>query len=208
MAQKIDYEIKKKKRNKEKALSELALVLKPLNIILIVITIVILLSNIFSWATIYNTDYGYEVGISGFNVIYCALTNNFTGTGSLAGDMAVPFFYYAEAYCKTLASLTTITFFLTLLSIAVAIVIIKTKKMQVHYLAAIVNIILTILYICCFIQGLAMKNSKILPIYCSGNTACSIQSFAIIPAIISFGAVVISVFALIKYIATKAQFSN
>lgn len=122
--------------------------------------------------------------------------------------MAVPFFYYAEAYCKTLASLTTITFFLTLLSIVVAIVIIKTKKMQVHFLAAIVNIILIILYICCFIQGLAMKNSKILPIYCSGNTACSIQSFAIIPAIISFGAVVISVFALIKYIVTKVQFSN
>lgn len=208
MGNKIDYETKKRKKNKEKALNELAISMKPFNIILIIITIVILLSNVFSWATIYNTDYGYEVSISGFNVFYCALTKNFTGTGSLTGDMAVPFFYYAETYCKTLASLTTITFFLTILSIVVAIIVTGTKRIQVHFISAIVNIILVVLYICCFVNGLAMNDSKILPIYCSNNPACSIQSFAIIPAIISLGAVAVSIFVLIKYFKTKSQYSD
>lgn len=208
MAQKKEYELKKKQKEKERAISELGITLKPLNISLIVITILIILSYIFSWATIYNTDYGYEVGISGFNVLYASLTNNFTGTESLLGDMSVPFFYYAETYCKSLASLTTIAFFLTILSIVIAIVITVTKKIQGHFIAAIVNIVLVILYICCFMKGLSMKDSKILPIYCSGNPACSIQSFAIISAIISLGAVVVSVYALIRYFKTKAMFNK
>lgn len=208
MAQKKEYELKKKQKEKEKAINELGFKLKPLNISLIAVAILILLSYIFSWATIYNTDYGYEVSISGFNVLYASLTNNFTGTESLLGSMAVPFFYYAETYCKSLASLTTIAFFLTILSIVIAIVITGTKKIKGHFIAVIVNVILVVLYICCFGKGLAMKDSKILPIYCSGNPACSIQSFAIIPAIISLGAVVVSVFALIKYFKTKAMFNK
>lgn len=208
MAQKKEYELKKRQKDKERAISELEDTLKPLNISLIIIVILILLSYIFSWATIYNTDYGYEVGISGFNVLYAALTNNFTGTESLLGDMSVPFFYYAETYCKSLASLTTISFFLTILSLVVAIVTLGTKKIQCHFVSVVVNAVLVALYILCFTGGLAMKDSKILPIYCSGNPACSIQSFAIIPAIISLGAVVVSVYALIRYFNTKAMFNK
>ncbi len=209
MAKKIDYDTKKRQKNKEKTLEELKKILKPLNIMLVITSILIILSYVFYWASIYNTDMGgSEVNISGINVIYCALTSNFTGTESFAGDMAVPFYYYAESYCQSLATLTIISFFLTILSIIVSVVVMELKKPLAHFIPLIINIALTVLYICCFAKGLAMNDSKILHIYCSDNPACSIQSYAIIPAILSVIAVTISVICLVKYYQTKAKLAK
>lgn len=209
MAKKTDYDTKKRQKDREKTLGELTKSLKPLNIMLVITSILIILSYLFYWTSVYNTDIaGSEVNISGINVIYCALTGNFTGTESLAGDMAVPFYYYAESYCQSLATLTVISFFLTILSIIVSVVVMELKKPLAHFVPLIINIILTVLHICCFTKGLAMNDSKILHLYCSDNPACSIQSYAIIPAILSVIAVAISVRSLIKYYQTKAKLAK
>lgn len=206
---KIDYETKKRMKDKEKALEELSLSLNKFNILLIVIILLTLLSFIFSWATIYNTDIkGSEVSISGLNVLYCSLTKNFTGTDSLSGDMAVPFFYYAETYCKSLASTTSIAFWFLMLSLLISIIIVITKKQSIHIVSIICNVIVIVLLVVCYTKGIAMNNSKIIPIYCKGNPACSIKSYAIFPAIILMIDIVISGFVLMNYFKTKSMFND
>ena len=49
------------------------------------------------------------------------------------------------------------------------------------------------------ISSLALNGSQILPVYCSGNPACSIRSDAYFPLIAAFAALTVAIVAAVKY---------
>ena len=152
------------------------------------------------WADIYNSDIGgAENGISGWNCFAAGISGNYTGTEGAIGDsMAVPFYYYAQSYCESIAPVTVAAFFITLLSLALQAVAIFMKKPAMNVISVLVNLVVAVLVLVCFCIGLSMSGSQILPVFCNANPACSIRSFAIIPALCAFGATALSVIASVK----------
>ena len=181
--------------------------MKKLNVFPIIgaaVTALVFLLLLVKWACIFNTDIkGNEVQITGYNTLFAAFSGKYSVAKDAYGDMAVPFFYYAPKYCKTLGALTIAAFIATALALAAQIFVAISKKHVFNVAPACFNVVAGALYIACFIVALTMKNSDILPVYCSGNPACSIKSYAIFPALVSFSAVVPSCIATFKYFTLK-----
>ena len=165
---------------------------------------VLLLLFFVDWAYIYNTDIGgKEVSISGFNCLFSGLTGNYTSSDSIYGDMAIPFNYYASAQCENLSIMTLISAVILLILLVCQLVTVITKQHMLNILCAIISVLLSIMLIVCFSMALGMKDSKILPIYCGGNPACSIKSYTIIPAIVALGLTALHGFATYKYYSLR-----
>ena len=156
------------------------------------------------WANIYNTDIGgTEVSIDGWACLASGLTGEFTTAGGIYKDMAVPFYYYAPAYCGPLASMTVAALIAVVVSIALQAILSVKKLYRVSVAAAIVEAAAGVLLLVCFLRARAMNASDILPYYCSSNPACSIRSYAIIPAILMLCAAAANVLPAVQY--QKAQ---
>ena len=156
------------------------------------------------WAGIYNTDIkDYEVSFSGFNTLFAAFSGNYSSADKAYGDIAVPFYYYAAKYIKTLGVFTVISAIMLLPVLASQILTLALKKQFFNVVSAALLVIEAGVLIAAFITALSMSGSDILPIYCSGNPACSIKSFAIIPAIAALGAAVPHVFASVFYLRSR-----
>ena len=188
-------------REKEKLILEKEKLIKILSWAALFYLAVILLLMLLDWAAVYNTDIAdNEVRVSGFNCVAAGLSGNFTSAnrGSF-GDMAVPFNYYAASYVHPLAYLSVAVLFVLIAHIVLSLftAIVKKKK-PLLMLCMAFSVAETVLFILCFAKGLSMQDSQILPIYCSGNPACSIHSQAILPAILSFFYLAFPVFALVK----------
>lgn len=169
-------------------------------IIALIGMVAIMLLFLVDWANIYNTKIvGKEVSISGFNCLFSGLTGNYSSSDAIYGDMAIPFYYYAKSYCENLSILTLISAVIFLLLLVSQLVGIFTKKHILNIISAALGILLTIMLIACFVIALDMSNSKILSVYCGGNPACFIQSYAIIPAIVALIVAVVHGFAAYKY---------
>lgn len=148
----------------------------------------------FGWCYVYNTDYGVEVNCSGWNFICMSFCWNFKSTNKVFGDMAVPFYYYAKYYVIVLEIMTTIIFYLTLVLVALAIINLKKVSRKVTKVFLIVSIVYSAMLLAAFITALTMNGSKILPKYCSGNPACSIQSLIIFPFLLSIVIMIINIY--------------
>ena len=159
------------------------------------IGLVAILFYFFNWVYIFNTTQGVgvEVGCNGFNFLIATLTGKFSSTSKVYGDLAVPFYYYAAKYCKTLGVVTLISIVCLILSIGFSVAAYFTKKQEL-------SIGSVVLLIVCFTVALSMKDSDILPVYCSGNPRCSIESLAILPAIVVCGMLAVQCVAAIKYL--------
>lgn len=163
-----------------------------------------LLLFLLSWADVYNTDIpGKEVSVSGWSFVMSAITGSFTSADGIYGDMAVPFYYYAADYCQPLAYVTLAAACAAIASLAVQVVSIIGKKHGLNYAAVLLSFVSSVLLIICFCIGLSMSGSDILPIYCSGNPACSIRSFAIIPGVLILIAGVVNLLASLKYFKAR-----
>lgn len=161
---------------------------------------------VLDWANIYNTTIaGKEVSVSGFNCLWACLTGNYSSADAAYGDMAVPFYYYAKGYCENLGVLTLIAAILLILSAISQIVASFTKKPIVNVVSLALNLLLAVVLIVCFIVALRMNDSQILPKYCSGNPACSIKSYVVIPAVFALINVVLHGIATFKYIQYKYE---
>lgn len=157
--------------------------LTPYTIVSVCLAAITLLCFFFDWAQVYNLDAGVEVHVSGFSFMLASLTGAFTSEAPIYGNLSVPFNYYAEGYCIAMGVLTLLAV-LALAAIIVLLIIGAAKRKYRLWLAnAVLSAVAVVLLTACFAVGLAMNGSDILPIYCSGNPACSIRSYAVISVI-------------------------
>ncbi|MBO4594280.1 MAG: hypothetical protein J5697_01090 [Clostridia bacterium] len=174
----------------------------PLETVAAAISILVVLAFFLNWAYVHNTDVGVEVKISGFNTLIAALTGKYSSAENFVGDMAMPFYYYAETYCETLGIYTVIAFFaavaqLIFSAINLAFALIYKKRFLNYPLAAL-SVLTAVMITVCFIVALSMKNADILSVYCGGNVKCSIRSLAVIPAILALSSGVLSVVQAVR----------
>ena len=158
----------------------------------------------FGWCYVYNTQYGVEVNCSGWNFICMSFCWNFKSSNKVFGDMAVPFYYYAKYYVIVLQIMTTIIFYLTLILVALAAINLKKASRKVTTIFMVVSFIYSITLFAAFITALTMNGSKILPKYCSGNPACSIQSLIIFPFLLSVTILLINMYLRAKLAKQEA----
>ena len=169
-------------------------------------SVLVLLLMFVTFADVYNTaaGVGVEVSVSGWSFVMSALTDNFTSPDAIYGDMAMPFYYYAEQWCHTVATFALLSVVVVLINVVLQIFAAVKKMYVLNYASVVLSLVAAVFLIICYAQGLAMKDGNILSIYCSGNPACSIRSFAILPAIISIGSCAVSSFAAVKHIKAKS----
>ena len=151
----------------------------------IVIGAVLLLCYFFGFSYVWNTGYGTEVGVNGWNYFFALITKHYKGTGALYGDIAVPFYYYAEYQTIILSYATTISLGLLVVFIILSIFNIKNFKTKLAKVITITLYVLAVAYLTCFVVALTMNGSNILPKYCGGNPQCSVATLTIFPFLIA-----------------------
>ena len=169
---------------------------------------VAVLCYFFNWVYVYNSASGIEVKVSGFSFIAATLSGNYSSTDKIYGDMAVPFYYYAKQSCLNVGGVTLAAGILNVVSIAVLIAVIITKLHSLSYVSVISSLASFVLLIVAFVFALGMKNDDILSVYCGGNPKCSIESLAIIPALVTAAALVVQCFAALKLFKAQMQYLN
>ena len=162
----------------------------------IIVGAILLLCYFFGFSYIWNTGYGSEASVNGWNYIMACLTWNFKGTEAIYGKwLAVPFNYYAKYYVRVLAVAVTISLPVLLAYIVISCFNIKTFHKKLELISMILLYVLAGIFLACVIIALTMNGSKILPRYCNNNPKCSIATLAFFPFFISLiTAIVHSVF--------------
>ena len=185
-------ESKKKVSRQEMSLDDKKKVLAESGI---VVGAILLLCYFFGFSYVWNTSYGSEVSVNGWNYIISCLTWKFKETGALYGDIAVPFNYYAKYYVRVLAIVTTESFAVVLVYILLSALNIKKYSAKLEIVTMAVLYTLAISFLACIVVALTMNGSKILPKYCNSNPECSIATLAFFPFFITLiTAIVHSVF--------------
>lgn len=174
----------------------------------LLLSVLALLLFFVDWAQIFNTGIpGTEVSFSGFNVLIASVSG-YTKTGKAYGDVAIPFYYYAEKYIERLGALTWLALILLIAIVSLQIIALATKKPVMNYITTVIGLLLFVVLTIAFVVALGMNDSQILPIYCSGNPACSIRSYAIIPAIAALLICINHAYATYKYREAKKILGN
>lgn len=190
-------------QRKEKDFKAATAKLNPCPIIALCLLCVALLLMFTAFAEVYNTDInGPEVKVSGFSFAVAGVTRDFSSASSVYGDMAVPFYYYAESYTVNLATAALVAC-IALIAAIVMQVLARVKGAQLNIAAAAVSILAAVLFFVCLGIANSMTGSDILPYYCSSNPACSIRSYAVFPAVLSLAAAGFNIFAFVKYLQAK-----
>ena len=151
----------------------------------LIVGAILLLCYFFGFSYVWNTSYGAEVSVNGWNYIISCFTWKFKETGALYGDMAIPFNYYAKYYVRVLAVATTATLPILLTFMILSIFNIKKYSKKLETAIMIVLYVLAVAYLTCIVVALTMNGSKILPKYCNGNPQCSIDTLAFFPFFIT-----------------------
>ena len=190
-------------QRKEKDFKAATAKLNPYPILALCLLGIALLLMFTAFAEVYNTDInGPEVKVSGFSFAIAGITRQFSSAASVYGDIAVPFYYYAESYTVNLATMALIAFVLLAAGIVMQ-VLARVKGAQLNIAAAAVSILAAVLFFVCLGIANSMTGSDILPYYCSSNPACSIRSYAVFPAILALLAAGFNIFAVVKYFQVK-----
>ena len=158
----------------------------------IVVGAILLLCYFFGFSYVWNTSYGSEAGMNGWNYIiagfayiFSGFKFNFKATNMVFGDMAVPFNYYAKVYVRVLSIAVVVTFIVLLAYILASALNIKKYHAKLEMISMILLYVLSAAFLTCIVVALTMNGSKILPGYCSNNPKCSIATLAFFPFFIS-----------------------
>jgi len=184
---------------KEKALLAKQKKLRIFPLLSLGVTVILLLLIMVNWAGIYNTSIDdYEVKFTGFQCIVAGLGNNYTSINKSAfGDIAAPFYYYLPNLTKTLGAISSVLLFVLIVHILIELFAAITNKQGIfNYLGIGFALAEGVLFIVCYATALSMED-VLIEKYCNGNPACSIQSGAIIPALIAILSIAIPVLAII-----------
>ena len=203
---KTSEEIRKasEQQQKERKYASAMKTQRPLTLIALGLMVMALLFYFVTWADVYNTAIpGPEVGFNGWNSALMAITRDYMSFDSIYGDLAVPFYYYATSYVESLTLYTLISLIGAVVAIVVLIVAAAKKLYQLHGVAMVLSVVSTVCLFMTFGTALSMSNADILSIYCGGNPACSIRSFAIEPALMMLCVAVVEVIAFVKYMQAR-----
>lgn len=167
--------------------------------LIIIMLVAMFLFFFFGWCYIYNTGYGVEVNCNGWNFICQSFVWDLESENPAFGDISL-FYYFAEDYIFILQILTTIIFYFTLGLCVLAFLGIKFKRHSrlISTFFMIVSIAYSALFLAAFVVALTINGSRILPEYCSGNPACSVQSLIIFPFLLSLGIMAINIYLRFK----------
>lgn len=191
------YEDLKRAREEQynRALSRLS----PLLLSVFLLSILLLALFFCDLSYIHNTDVGREVSVSVWSYALATVSGSFSSPAAVFGDIAVPFYYYAETG-TVLTGILSLILVLAALALAVlSAVVFLRRKYDLLPLLLFAAGVTVLLLVGSLISSLSLNSSQILPIYCSGNPACSIRSDAYFPLIAAFAALTVAIVAAVKY---------
>lgn len=165
-----------------------------------------------NWIYVDNSNSGVEVSVSGYSFLCAFLSGNYNSTDvKIFGDIAIPFYYYAKDACSQIGFFTFLAILFCIVSAVFGGVFLITPSKKIksaaEYGACGCSALSCAFFLVSFIVAVLVKNSDILPVFCSGNSACSIKSLAILSAIAVGAAAVNFVYSTVKLIKLNRRFS-
>lgn len=173
--------------------------LSPLLLSVFLLSILLLALFFCDLSYIHNTDVGREVSVSVWSYALATVSGSFSSPAAVFGDIAVPFYYYAETG-TVLTGILSLVLVIAALALAVlSAVVFLRRKYDLLPLLLFAAGVTVLLLVGSLISSLALNSSQILPIYCSGNPACSIRSDAYFPLIAALAVLSVAIVAAVKY---------
>lgn len=173
--------------------------LSPLLLSVFLLSILLLALFFCDLSYIHNTDVGREVSVSFWSYALATVSGSFSSPAAVFGDIAVPFYYYAETG-TVLTGILSLVLVIAALALAVlSAVVFLRRKYDLLPLLLFAAGVTVLLLVGSLISSLALNSSQILPVYCSGNPACSIRSDAYFPLIAALAVLAVAVIAAVKY---------
>lgn len=173
--------------------------LSPLLLSVFLLSILLLALFFCDLSYIHNTDVGREVSVSVWSYALATVSGSFSSPAAVFGDIAVPFYYYAETG-TVLTGILSLVLVIAALALAVlSAVVFLRRKYDLLPLLLFAAGVTVLLLVGSLISSLALNGSQILPIYCSGNPACSIRSDAYFPLIAALAVLSVAIVASVKY---------
>ena len=172
--------------------------LRVFPLISLVMTVILLLLMLTNWAAIYNTDIpGNEIEYTGFQSVSAGLGGNYKSMDTSSFGHIATFNAYAGSAVKTLSLLSVIVLFVLVVhGLTELFAVITNKQSAFNVLDVIFTAASAGLFIGCYAVSVSM-NDVMIAGYCKGNPACSVQSSAIIPAILAILALASPILAMI-----------
>ena len=173
--------------------------LSPLLLSVFLLSILLLALFFCDLSYIHNTNVGREVSVSVWSYALATVSGSFSSPAAVFGDIAVPFYYYAEAG-TVLTGILSLVLVIAALALAVlSAVVFLRRKYDLLPLLLFAAGVTVLLLVGSLISSLALNSSQILPVYCSGNPACSIRSDAYFPLIAALAVLSVAIVAAVKY---------
>lgn len=173
--------------------------LSPLILSVFLLSILLLALFFCDLSYIHNTDVGREVSVSVWSYALATVSGSFSSPAAVFGDIAVPFYYYAETG-TVLTGILSLVLVIAALALAVlSAVVFLRRKYDLLPLLLFAAGVTVLLLVGSLISSLALNSSQILPVYCSGNPACSIRSDAYFPLLAAIAMLTIAIVAAVKY---------
>ena len=173
--------------------------LSPLILSVFLLSILLLALFFCDLSYIHNTDVGREVSVSVWSYALATVSGSFSSPAAVFGDIAVPFYYYAETG-TVLTGILSLVLVIAALALAVlSAVVFLMRKYDLLPLLLFAAGVTVLLLVGSLISSLALNGSQILPVYCSGNPACSIRSDAYFPLIAALAVLSVAIVAAVKY---------
>ena len=173
--------------------------LSPLLLSVFLLSLLLLALFFCDLSYIHNTDVGREVSVSVWSYALATVSGSFSSPAAVFGDIAVPFYYYAETG-TVLTGILSLVLVIAALALAVlSAVVFLRRKYDLLPLLLFAAGVTVLLLVGSLISSLALNGSQILPVYCSGNPACSIRSDAYFPLIAALAVLSVAIVAAVKY---------
>lgn len=173
--------------------------LSPLLLSVFLLSILLLALFFCDLSYIHNTDVGREVSVSVWSYALATVSGSFSSPAAVFGDIAVPFYYYAETG-TVLTGILSLVLVIAALALAVlSAVVFLRRKYDLLPLLLFAAGVTVLLLVGSLISSLALNSSQILPVYCSGNPACSIRSDAYFPLLAAIAMLTVVIVAAVKY---------
>lgn len=173
--------------------------LSPLLLSVFLLSILLLALFFCDLSYIHNTDVGREVSVSVWSYALATVSGSFSSPAAVFGDIAVPFYYYAETGTVLTGFLSLVLVIAALALAVLSAVVFLRRKYDLLPLLLFAAGVTVLLLVGSLISSLALNSSQILPVYCSGNPACSIRSDAYFPLIAALAVLSVAIVAAVKY---------
>ena len=155
----------------------------------------LLIFYFFGFSYIWNTDYGAEVGVSGWGYIFACIGWDFKNPSLVFGELSGPFNKYAKYFTRVMAIFALLSFITLIVFLVINGLNMHKYSKKLEKASMIILYVLAAMYLGCVVTGLSMNASRIIPRYCGGNPKCSVATLAFFPFFFSLaGAIVHSVF--------------